>query len=69
MRTLAVLSSIVGVILLTVGFVRYFGFTHLMTRGNISLFTLGAIALAVGIVFAAVAGITRSRVPTTRNHH
>ncbi|MCL2848343.1 MAG: hypothetical protein FWE13_06355 [Firmicutes bacterium] len=68
MRTFAVLSALVGVVLLVVGFVRYFAYTHIMSGGNIALFTIGSIALFAGIVLGIAHWSTRRHLPTHRNH-
>ena len=68
MRAFAAIASIVGVILLAVGLIRYFAIAHIMSGGNISLFTIGSIALVVGLICAAASTATHRRVDSYRNH-
>ena len=68
MRIFAVLSSLLGIALLIAGFVRFYGVTRIMGGGNITLFTLGSIALFVGLVTAIAGWRHRERVTHNRNH-
>ena len=61
MRYFALVLAIVGAILIAAGAISFFAITHVMSGGITALFTLGGIALGLGLICAVIsAAISRN---------